>query len=198
MNILAISDLHWDMSAAEMKVLQSANESCQLCVLLGDIPLDRLRAIAENMALPTIGVLGNHDAIGLLDRAGIRDIHGKSVSVGGLQVAGISGSPRYKDDPDRPMYTQRESLAVEESLEAQAPADIIICHSAPYDRRADAPHRGFKSITRYMRRVRPAYVIHGHDHDDTVARKRYLLPRNGRTSVTVLGIYRVHVLELAL
>lgn len=33
MNILAISDLHWDMSAAEMEVLQSANGSCQLCVL---------------------------------------------------------------------------------------------------------------------------------------------------------------------
>lgn len=198
MNVLAISDLHWDLSSAEVARIRDANASCQLCVLLGDIPLDQLRVIAENMALPTVGILGNHDAVGLLDKAGIRDIHGKSVSVTGLQVAGIGGSPRYKDDPDRPMYSQRESLAVEESLEAQAPADITICHSAPYDRRADAPHRGFKSITRYMRRVRPAYVIHGHDHDDTVARKRYLLPRNGRTSVTVIGTYRVHILELAL
>lgn len=196
MNVLSVADLHWELSRKEMELLQSANGTCQLCVLLGDIPLDQMELISRYVQLPTVGVLGNHDERGLLGRAGFRDIHGKSVQVSGAMVAGIGGSTRYKDDPDRPMYTQAESLAVEEHLEKQPPADILICHSSPFDRHADAAHRGFRSISRYMRRVRPAYVIHGHDHGESLSQRHYLLPRNGRSEVSVLCTYRVHVHEL--
>lgn len=183
MNVLAIADLHWELFRKEVELIQSANGTCQLCVLLGDIPLDQLKLISRCVSLPTVGVLGNHDERGLLGRAGFRDIHGESVQAAGVRIAGIGGSPRYKEDPDRPMFSQEESLATEKRLERQLPADILICHSSPYDRRADAPHRGFRSVSRYIRRVRPACVLHGHDHDDSVSDRRYLLPVNGRRAV---------------
>lgn len=190
--VLVAADLHWEMSPQEVRMLYHASHTCDLCVCLGDIPLDQLRLISRSVNIPIVGILGNHDDPGLLSCAGIEDIHGKSVDVCGIQIAGIGGCPRYKDETDRPLYTQEESLSIERSLEEQPPADLLICHAGPFDRRCDPPHRGFKSISRYMRRFRPAYVLHGHDHDNALWKRRYALAKNGRRSTTVICSYRIH------
>lgn len=196
MNILVVSDLHWDLSQKEVSLLKMANDTCALCVCLGDIPLDQLRIVFRNVLIPTVGVLGNHDAFGLLGHAGIEDIHGRSVRVAGLQVAGIGGCPRYKNDFDRPLYSQADSLAIERELEQQPPADLLICHSSPFDFRQDRAHRGFLGISRYMRRVRPAYVIHGHDHEDKAYRRGFSFTKQGRRFTSVVCSYRVQMLQV--
>lgn len=195
-NILVVSDLHWDMSQEEVGLLQRANDICQLCVCLGDIPLDQLRLVFRNVLIPTVGVLGNHDVFGLLGHAGIEDIHGRSVSIAGLQVAGIGGCPRYKDDFDSPLYSQTDSLVIERELEQQPPADLLICHSSPFHFGQDRAHRGFLGISRYMRRMRPAYVIHGHDHESKAFRREYAVSKRGRSATTVVCSYRVQMLQV--
>ena len=196
MNILVVSDLHWNFSQEEVSLLKRSNGTCALCVCLGDIPLDQLRIVFRNVLIPTVGVLGNHDVFGLLSHAGIEDIHGRSVSVAGLQVVGIGGCLRYKNDLDSPLYSQTDSLAIERELEHQPPADLLICHSSPFNFRQDRAHRGFLGISRYMRRVRPAYVIHGHNHEDKAYRREYALAKHGRRFTTVICSYRVQVLQV--
>ena len=190
--ILAIADLHWDLSAEELQMIQAANQTCKLCICLGDIPLDQLRVIKRNVNIPIIGVLGNHDTQDLLEDADIENAHGKVSEIQGLKIAGLSGAPKYTEQPHRILYTQEEAKNVIENMSAD-PADILISHSGSYNKNADKSHIGFRAIDDYMKKVRPAYVIHGHDHVPSKKIKKFIWKRNGRRVVTeicvIIAIY---------
>lgn len=193
--ILAIADLHWDLSPNELQILQSANQTCDLCICLGDISLDQLRIIKRNINIPIIGVLGNHDTQDLLNDADIENAHGKVVEIQGLKIAGLSGAPKYTERLHRILYTREEAENIIESMSAN-PADILISHSGSYNKNADKSHIGFRAIDNYMKKVRPAYVIHGHDHVPSKKIKKYFWKKNGRRSVTQICVFRVEVIEI--
>ena len=194
---LAIADLHWDLSPDELQIVQSANQTCNLCICLGDIPLNQLCIIKRNVNIPIIGMLGNHDTQNLLDDAGIKNAHGKVVEIQGLKIAGLSGAPKYTERPHRILYTQEEAENILENM-SSVPADILISHSGSYNKNADKSHIGFRAIDNYMKKVRPAYVIHGHDHVPSKKIKKYFLKKNGRRSVTQICVFRVEVIEIVL
>lgn len=195
--ILAIADLHWDLSPEELHTLQSANQTCNLCICLGDIPLDQLRVIKRNVNIPIIGVLGNHDIQDLLEDADIENAHGKVVEIQGLKIAGLSGVPKYTEQPHRILYTQEEAENLLKNI-STVPADILISHSGSYNKNVDKSHVGFNAIDNYMKNMRPAYVIHGHDHVPSKKIKKYFWKKNGRRSVTQICVFRVEVIEIVL
>lgn len=195
--ILAIADLHWDLSPDELQIVQSANQTCDLCICLGDIQLDQLRIIKRNVNIPIIGVLGNHDTQDLLDDADIENAHGKLVEIQGLKIAGLSGAPKYTERPHRILYTQEEIENILKNI-STVPADILISHSGSYNKNADKSHIGFRAIDDYMKKVRPAYVIHGHDHVPSKKIEKFIWKRNGRRVVTQICVFRVEVIEIVL
>lgn len=198
MKVLTIADLHWDLSRDETALLQSANEICDCCFCLGDIPLYSLETIKDILEIPIVGVLGNHDEIGMLEKAGIPDLDGVCISVSDLLVAGLGGSNLYKTKGDYPLYTQKEKLVVEHQLETMPCADVLLCHCGPYNRQSDLPHRGFKAISRYIRNVRPGYVFYGHNHNIETYEKRFLTKKNGRYKTVISCCYRVGIQEVNL
>lgn len=189
-----------------------------LVVACGDLPFDYLEYLVTMLNVPLLFVPGNHDPdlraqpetlgaedfsrpflVGSLsqERAGplgCVNIDGRVVDAGGLRVAGLGGSIRYREGPNQ--YTQRQMGARAVALELRIgrkglwdrrPVDILATHSAPLGvgDGDDPTHRGFSSFHRLTARVRPKLLLHGHVHPyGRLTRRREL---GGTTVVNVVG-----------
>lgn len=166
MKILVMSDLHyWDEN--EISGIQSIDYD--ICLLLGDISLQTIKTIVfYNSDKPIYGVCGNHDDWDTLKKSGIYDLHGKCISFGGVKIAGIAGSHRYKSG-DYPMLTQKESIGICKYIPQ---ADILISHDTMYKLYGkDITHIGLKGITQYIRKNNIKLNICGHYHSGDVVKK---------------------------
>lgn len=113
LKILAISDLHW---YTDEELSQIKNLDYDICVLLGDIPVNAIRLIKEYVYnKPILAVAGNHDDWNTPELGGAENIHEQCVERCGYSFAGFSGSARYKHG-DYPMFSQRESLKLGNKL----------------------------------------------------------------------------------
>ena len=94
LKILAIADLHW---YTNKELSQIKNLDYDVCVLLGDIPVDAIKLIKEYVCKKhLIAVAGNHDDWNTPELGGAENIHKKCVGYCGYSFAGFSGSARYK------------------------------------------------------------------------------------------------------
>lgn len=191
--VLTIADIHYCFSKAELVIIKEANRDCDACFLLGDIPISELRIVKELVKLPMCGVLGNHDVHGMLKQEGIPDCSFSALNIAGLKVAGFPGSPRYNNEHGRVMYTQEEASSLSEELIACTDRiDVLLSHSATYDKQADVAHSGFKAIDKFLDKHYPSVMLHGHDHESKRSEYRSLgLLLHGRASVSVVGTFRV-------
>jgi uncharacterized protein len=124
------------------------------------------------VALPKLGVRGNHDEPGLLDALGVQDLHLRSAGLGGLSFSGFGGAPQYD-------WTEEEA---ERDLERLPAADVLLTHSPPAgvnDEPDDPVHRGSPALRAWVERWQPRWLLHGHT-----------LP-NPAAAVTELGPTRV-------
>jgi Icc-related predicted phosphoesterase len=180
MKILAVSD-------RVMDTLYSSNvrekfPDLDLIIGCGDLPYYYLDFLVSALDVPLVYVHGNHDGGPqyATDRGQItgvqggRDIHGRTVNLGGLILAGLGGSMRYR--PRAPhMYTEAEMRG---QLARLAPKmlwnrqrhgrylDVLVAHSPPFGihDRTDLPHTGFKVFLTLMQLFKPRYLLHGHIH----------------------------------
>jgi Icc-related predicted phosphoesterase len=170
----------------------------ELIISCGDLPHYYLDFITSTLGKPTYFVYGNHGReveyqVGKGDQwqsvtepSGADDLHGRTVKVDGLLMAGLEGSMRYNDSP-RFQYTDFEMWRIVYGL---APKlfmnrfrygrylDVLVTHSPPYGihDQPDLPHNGFRSFLWLMRWARPRYLLHGHIHiyrRDVVTQTRY-------------------------
>ncbi len=166
----------------------------------GDLPFDYLEYLMSATDAPLCYVRGNHDPgserrsvsaylpaeyrpeppIGVL--GGI-DVDGRIADQGGLRIAGLGGSIRYREGPNQ--YTQREMGRRARKLVRNArlrrlrdgrAVDVVIAHSPPMDcgDADDAAHRGFSAFHHLIDQLRPRLMLHGHIHP-------HGLPRPDRT-----------------
>src|SRR5438552_18716252 len=103
MRILAISDVEDEAVTAS---LPARAGSIDLVLACGDLTYDYLDFVATAVAAPMRAVHGNHDVPPEdLDDPAIRvrwdgsDLHGRVVSMAGVLVGGLEGSPRYNHAP---------------------------------------------------------------------------------------------------
>lgn len=152
-----------------------------LVISCGDLPRYYLEYVVTMLNVPLLYVMGNH---GLeLERAydngkarppgGCVDIDERVVEHGGLLLAGLEGSMRYKQGPYQ--YTQRQMSLKAARLGIKVLAqrilkgrqlDILITHAPPlgvHDAK-DLCHTGFAAFLKFMKRHCPQYLIHGHSH----------------------------------
>ena len=131
-------------------------------VTLGDLDRAWIEPLAQ-LAIPRVGVHGNHDAPDLLREVDVLDLHGKRTSLGGLTVAGFEGCVRYGGGGPY-HYTQKEASKLAKRLPA---ADVLLCHCPPRginDDPDDPAHIGFEGLLDWVRRFRPRHLLHGHTH----------------------------------
>jgi uncharacterized protein len=119
----------------------------QLILLLGDLEPAWTDGLAE-VALPKLGVRGNHDSEGALEAVGAEDLHLRSLDWGGLTFAGFGWA--------------------DESQVARLPAaDVLLTHVPPAgvnDDPDDPLHRGSPALRAWVERNEPRLLLHGHTY----------------------------------
>lgn len=152
-----------------------------LLLSAGDMPGHVLEFLATRLTVPPVYVLGNHGNGYLYDAeadavtlpGGCLNAHRRVLEVGGLVIAGIEGSARYRPGPHQ--YSERQmgcfcaSLAPKllwnERTKGRA-LDILLTHAPPKGPHEgeDYPHRGVAAFNRFAARWRPKLHVHGHVH----------------------------------
>ncbi|MEM6528913.1 MAG: metallophosphoesterase [Chloroflexota bacterium] len=144
----------------------------ELIVSCGDMPAVYLEFITSILNVPLFYVRGNHDERYEEKPPGGDDLHGRLLEYRGLTFYGLEGSMRYNRSPIQ--YTEGEmSRMVIKAYPnltynrmSRGKLDFFVAHSPPrgiHDAE-DIPHRGFKSMLRFMDWYRPRYMLHGHVH----------------------------------
>ena len=172
MRLLVVADEAPPVGAAE---LVTGNDP-DAVVTLGDLPADWMAELA-GLDVPRLGVHGNHDAEGLLEGAGVENMHLRVADVGGWTFAGFEGCVRFSPGPHQ--YTQEEALALGRELPA---AEVLLGHCPPAgvnDEPDDPAHIGFNVLREWVERHGPRYVLHGHTTPDP----RHRTTRFGDTEV---------------
>lgn len=178
-----------------------------LVLSAGDTPGHVLEFIATKTTVPPVFVFGNH-AVGYVrdpvtdaprPPGGCIDAHLRVVEVGGLLIAGLEGSLRYRPGPHQ--YTQAEfhmlawrlapRLAWLRATKGRA-VDVLLTHAPPRGPHEgdDHVHAGVDAFNAFHRRWRPKVHVHGHVH---------LVGSNAaRSYVTEDGVRVVNAYEFAL
>lgn len=182
LNLLIITDLH-TVYEEEIKKIQNYIYDC--CILLGDIRFDDLMLIKKYIKGSIYGVLGNHDSYGMLEDAGIENIHNKIITINEIKIIGFEGSSKYKKG-NSPLYTQEESLKIAKTM---SKADILVSHDSPYYLyKKDPAHCGLKGITEYITKNRIPINIHGHQHINSEITLK--------NKTKVIGVYRCSLINI--
>jgi Icc-related predicted phosphoesterase len=174
----------------------------------GDLPYDYLEFLVTALNRPLYYVHGNHDSPfeytldgrRRITPAGCDPLDGRVATHRGLILAGLDGSIRYSRE-GRYQFTQQEMerkalwlslrLALNR-LRAGRWLDILVTHSPPFGvgDGPDPAHVGFRALNTLMRRFKPRYLLHGHQHT-------YHGPKPGVQigSTRVLNVFPYRVIE---
>lgn len=186
--VLAVSDEVDDLLRAD----PGAARGAELIVSCGDLPFEYLGQLMADLDAPLVFVPGNHDPDltgyrmsrnGLILRAGLPvtppwpagavNADGRIVDLGGLRLAGLGGSRRYRDGPNQ--YTDRQLARRARALLGRARwrrlrdgrgVDVLLTHAAPrgLGDGDDPAHMGFRALAGLVTRLRPQLLLHGHIH----------------------------------
>jgi uncharacterized protein len=159
----------------------------------GDLPGHVLEFMATKLRVPPVYVVGNHGNAYLRSAddpdeirlpGGCINAHGTVVEIGGLLVAGIEGSARYRPGPHQ--YSERQMAWLAARLTPQLllnrarfgrAVDVLLTHAPPKGPHegSDYPHRGVPAFNVFHRRWRPHLHVHGHVHlSGANARREYV------------------------
>jgi len=140
-----------------------------LIVSCGDLRPGYLDYVATLANAPLVYVRGNHDtdAAGY-DHAGGTPLDLRVVRVGGLRVAGLDGSLRYREGIVGYSEAEQWRRCVRLAVRAQMAGgvDVLVTHAPPRGQGDldDLPHRGFACYNWLLRVLRPRLMLCGHVH----------------------------------
>ncbi len=208
MKILAVSDRVLDRFYTSN--VRERVPGVELIIGCGDLPYYYLDFLISALNVPLVYIHGNHDGGPqyTVDRGvmtgvrGAKEIHGRTINIDGLLLAGLGGSMRYRPRAEH-MYTESEMRTQMVRLIPRLLwnrrrfgryLDILVTHSPPFgihDRR-DLPHTGFKVFLTLMQMFKPRYLLHGHIH---IYSQDY--PRVTKyEETTVINVYPYRMLDI--
>ena len=155
--------------------LESNAPGVEAVISCGDLPFDYLEYIVTFLSVPVYYVLGNHDpAPESKDHPeGCLPLDGEIVDIGGVVVAGLSGSRFYSGGPnqytDRQMRRRTRALSNKilwRKLFGRPVPSVLVTHSPPLGLgdRQDHAHVGFEPFVGFIDRQEPELLLHGHIH----------------------------------
>jgi Icc-related predicted phosphoesterase len=189
--ILAVAD-EVDESLYSDKLIQLRPEIVIGC---GDLPFEYLEYIVSRLNVPLLYVPGNHDPdlkpsdgtwspLGAEPEAkgpeGCINVDGRVEEAGGLRVAGLGGSMRYRPGPNQYTPAQMRWRAARIEVRARLRRsrggrrlDVLVTHAPPEGlagHEDDVAHRGFAAFNRLIKNLSPRLLVHGHVHPYGVRR----------------------------
>lgn len=210
MRILAISD-------AVSPIIYSSNfpknlPPFDLFLSAGDMPGHILEFVATKLTIQPIYVMGNHSNGYIRDSetdkktlpGGCLNAHGRVIDVGGVLIAGIEGSGRYRPGPHQ--YSEREMAIISHKMTPQLminkvrkgrAVDILLTHAPPKGPHEgkDYPHRGIPAFNRFVKRWQPKLHVHGHVHlNGANAPREYV----GETGIRVINAFEFTLIDIDL
>ena len=170
----------------------------ELMISCGDLSSKYLSFLVTMGRAPLLYVHGNHDRT--YDQhppEGCDCIEDKLVTVKGLRILGLGGSPQYSGGEHQ--YTEgqmrRRIQRLRFKLWRAGGVDIVVTHAPAqgYGDGADYAHRGFECLVELMDKYKPGYLVHGHVHTEYGANKPRVLQRG---PTTIINACERFVLEL--
>lgn len=172
-------------------------DGIDLILSCGDLNSSYLSFLVTMGHAPVLYVHGNHDVTyNVNPPEGCDCIEDKLVTVKGLRILGLGGSPLYSGGPHQ--YTERQManriLKLRWQLYRAGGVDIVVTHSPArgFGDSEDYAHRGFQCLLDLIDRYQPRYLVHGHVHTNYGRRPRILQ----RGSTTIINAYEKYFLDL--
>ena len=170
MNLLFLADQEsrslWDFY--EKEKLQNVD----LILSCGDLESAYLEFLVTLADCPLLYVCGNHDRHYLKHPPeGCICIEDKIYNYKGLRILGLGGSMRYSEDAPF-QFTEKEMAGrirhLKPELTLKNGFDILLTHAPAFGcgDLMDLPHRGFKCFNTLLEQYHPAYMVHGHVHQN--------------------------------
>ena len=178
LKLLFIADTHGVVDLKDEELIK--NEQYNAIFLLGDHYYNDLsgiiRIVPDN--IPVYGILGNHNTASLYTEFNqqnqkMAELYGRNThsiiqldngvyDLLGIKIAIFAGSSKYKESPDRIMFSQDEMKNI---MQQYPHADIVLSHDGPAPSQyRNHAHYGFEAITEYIYKEHIPYCIHGHNH----------------------------------
>lgn len=187
MRALCFSDLHKTVSAAARLAERAVVEDVDVLLSAGDLAIDFVHVpeLYDALAIakrPVLCVPGNHDGAEPyarhLGRAGLTDIDGQRVLVGGVTVVGwgyrwglsAPAAPGWRDPPGGlPGIAPDPDLQAVSALVADLDPRrvVLVSHLPPWGvkvARTETADLGDKALRRWVEAFQPAAVVCGHVH----------------------------------
>ena len=176
---------------------KSRLENIDLIISCGDLPPQYLSFLATFFTGPVLYIHGNHDDCYLTTAPeGCICIDDSVYEFGGIRIAGLGGSMRYRSGVFQ--YTENQmrlrTLKLQHHIRRHKGIDILVSHAPAHgiNDGQDLPHMGFHSLTRLLNKHHPKYFVHGHMHlSYNYAQKRI----SKYQDTTVVNAYERYVLE---
>lgn len=169
-----------------------------LILSCGDLKSSYLSFLVTMSRCPLLYVHGNHDgSYAKRPPEGCLCIEDKLLTVGGLRILGLGGSPFYSGGPHQ--YTDRQMewriRKLWWQLRRAGGMDIVVTHAPPagFGDGGDYAHRGFEALLPLLDKYRPRYLVHGHVHSNYGTGNRRMLQRK---DTVIINAYERYVLEL--
>ena len=156
-----------------------------MLVSLGDLSNHSIeRASSHHNCSTVVAVKGNHDCNGNFPNF-VTPLHFTIFEFRGLLFGGFNGSWKYKPRGHH-MFEQHE---VTQLLENFPRVDVFIAHNSPagIHERDKEVHQGFEGFTNYIKRSKPKYFLHGHQHVNQTSTL---------AETTVIGVFGETVIEI--
>lgn len=169
-----------------------------LILSCGDLKSSYLSFLVTMSRCPLLYVHGNHDgSYAKRPPEGCLCIEDKLLTVGGLRILGLGGSPFYSGGPHQ--YTDRQMewriRKLWWQLRQAGGMDIVVTHAPPagFGDGGDYAHRGFEALLPLLDKYRPRYLVHGHVHSNYGTGNPRMLQRK---DTVIINAYERYVLEL--
>ena len=172
-------------------------DGIDLILSCGDLNPSYLSFLVTMGRAPVLYVHGNHDTrYQHTPPEGCDCIEDQLVTINGLRILGLGGSPLYSGGQHQ--YSERQMARRIRKLRGKVRraggVDIVLTHAPAegYGDGNDYAHRGFRCLLDFIDRYQPRYLIHGHVHMNYQNGSR--ICQRGET--TVINAYERYVLEL--
>ncbi len=180
MRVLAVSDFHGSVKAAEQAVLKARDMKADVITVSGDIthfgsPRDAEKVLSPLTVLkvPVLFVPGNCDPYTLLDAniEGSSCIHGRCEAHGGVRFIGAGSLPRDRLNPSPWEVSEDEILDALNEGSKQCKSRqrlVVVAHSPPVYTKLDmayAGHLGSPNLRLFIEQNQPSAVFCGHIHE---------------------------------
>ena len=169
-----------------------------LILSCGDLKSSYLSFLVTMSRCPLLYVHGNHDgSYAKRPPEGCLCIEDKLLTVGGLRILGLGGSPFYSGGPHQ--YKDRQTewriRKLWWQLRRAGGMDIVVTPAPPagIGDGGDYAHRGFEALLPLLDKYRPRYLVHGHVHSNYGTGNPRMLQRK---DTVIINAYERYVLEL--